>query len=230
MNNNVINRYIYFIIFISLLNFSCKKNREKTEKRIQKDRLIGTEKDTLFRREWMIIEFANNRKEEIEIYISENNDTISNQQKILNGKNIDTIKSCYYDLKLTKTNKPHVYSGQITLHSQYKNLKLNKKNRRRIEFAFCNQKKDSAFLRYVESKNSNTINFEFENYYGNRLQGQLYQIVERDTLIKNEEMINLNQFYLMVDNQAETINIFLDSEHVKKNKFSSENLKLTRKK
>ena len=229
--NYVINKTnIFFLILFSFLNFSCDKVKEKTEKRIQKDRLIPAENDTLFKREWMAIEFKNDRIEEIEIYISENNDTISNQCKILIGQKIDTINSCYYDLKLTKTNNPHVYNGQIILHTKYKNLKLSKQNRRRIEFAYCNQNKDSVFLRYAESKSSNIINFEFENYYGNRLIGQLYQIVERDTIIKNKEMINLNQIYLMVDNQIETDNLFLDSEHIKETKFTIGNLKIKKKK
>lgn len=229
MNLNLSNLTVFFIIIFSFLNLSCEKTKKKTPLRIQKDRLIATGKDTIFKREWMIIGFKNNRIEEIEIYISENNDTITNQFKLLNNNKIDTLESHYYDLKLTKTNNPHIYNGQITLHTKYKNLKINKQNRRRIQFAYCNQNRDSIYLRYVESKNSNIIKFKFENCYSNRLQGQLYQIVERDTIINNEEMINLNQSYLMVDNQIETTNLFLDSEYLKENKLKLGKIKLTKK-
>ena len=230
MNLNLSKINIFFVIIVSFLNLSCEKIKEKNPKRIQKDRLIASEKDTLFKREWIIIDYEDNRTEEIEIYISENNDTISNQYKSFVNNNVDTLNSHFYDLKITKTNNPHVYNGQITLHTKYKNLKLNKQNRRKIEFAYCNQNKDSVYLRYVESKKSNTINFQFENHFSNRLQGQLYQIVERDTIVNNEEMINLNQSYIMVDNQIETVNFFLDSEHIKEHKFKLGRFQLTEKK
>lgn len=230
MNLNLSKINIFFVIIVSFLNLSCEKIKEKNPKKIQKDRLIASEKDTLFKREWIIIDYEDNRTEEIEIYISENNDTISNQYKSFVNNNVDTLNSHFYDLKITKTNNPHVYNGQITLHTKYKNLKLNKQNRRKIEFAYCNQNKDSVYLRYVESKKSNTINFQFENHFSNRLQGQLYQIVERDTIVNNEEMINLNQSYIMVDNQIETVNFFLDSEHIKEHKFKLGRFQLTEKK
>ncbi|WP_430401185.1 hypothetical protein [Flavobacterium sp.] len=227
MNLNLSKIITFFILII--LIFSCKKYN-KTSERTLRDRLIATEEDTLYKREWMRINFENRKVEEVEIYISENNDTISNQYKLFINNNIDTLKSNYYDLILTKTNKPNVYKGQITLHTKYENLKLNKQNRRRIQFSYCDQNKDSIFIRYVESKSSNIINFKFENYYGNRLQGQLYQIVERDTIVNNEEMININQSYIMVDNQIETVNLFLDSDYIEENKFNPGKLKFTKNK
>lgn len=230
MNINLSKIIIFLIVLISFLNLSCEKAKDKIAERVQRDRLIATDKDTLFKREWMRIEFQDNRIEEIEIYISENNDTISNQYKLLINNEIDTIKSHYYDLKITKTKNPNIYNGQITLHTKYKNLKLNEQNSRKIEFAYCNQNKDSVFIRYVESETSNTINFQFENHYGNRLQGQLYQLVLRDTIINNEEMVNLNQSYIIVDNQVETVNFFLDSEYINEHRFKLGNLKLTKKK
>ena len=123
MNLNLSKINIFFVIIVSFLNLSCEKIKEKNPKRIQKDRLIASEKDTLFKREWIIIDYEDNRTEEIEIYISENNDTISNQYKSFVNNNVDTLNSHFYDLKITKTNNPHVYNGQITLHTKYKNLK-----------------------------------------------------------------------------------------------------------
>ncbi|MCU0350222.1 MAG: hypothetical protein MUF43_05240, partial [Flavobacterium sp.] len=114
MNINLSKIIIFLIVLISFLNLSCEKAKDKTAERVQRDRLIATDKDTLFKREWMRIEFQDNRIEEIEIYISENNDTISNQYKLLINNEIDTIKSHYYDLKISKTKNPNIYNGQIT--------------------------------------------------------------------------------------------------------------------
>lgn len=222
-----ISKINFIIIIISVLNFSCNKDKSTSTERTLRDRLIATVEDTIYKREWMRIDYGKNHVEEVEIYISENKDTISNQYKAFLNNQIDTLNSHYYDLKITKTEKPNVYNGQIILHTKYKNLKLNKQNRRTIEFSYCDQNKDSIFIRRIKSEKSNIINFRFENYYGNRLNGQLYQIVERDTIINKEKMINLNRSYIMVDNQVETINLFLDSDDIKENKFNTNKIKLT---
>lgn len=160
--------------------------------------------------------------EEIELYVIKKKDTISNQYKLIRNNKIDTLESYYYDLKISKSDKPNFYRGTITLHTKYENLKLNKKNKRRIDFGYCNQNKDSVYLKYITSKNSATLNFEFENYKGANLNGILYQLTERDT---TKKMINLNQIHLLVDNLPQTNNFFLESYNLDKDKTRKINLK-----
>jgi len=198
---------------------SCKEEEKKyISKKSDLQKLDNSKK---YLRNNLILNYQN-FTEEIEIYIIKKKDTISNQYKLIKNNVVDTLQSFYYDLKISKTNKPNFYSGTITLHSKYQNLKLNKKNKRRIEFGYCNLNKDSLYLKYVTSKNSATLNFEFENYINSKLNGILYQITERDT---TKGMINLNQIHLLVDNFPQTNNLFLESYDLDKDKDKKVNLK-----
>lgn len=199
---------------------SCKEKEEK--KYIsEKSNLRKLDRSKKYLRANLILDHRD-FTEEIEIYVIKKKDTILNQYKLIKNSVVDTIQSCYYDLKISKTDKPNFYSGTITLHSKYQNLKLNKKNKRRIEFGYCNLNKDSLYLKYVTSKNSTTLNFEFENHINSKLNGILYQITERDT---TKGMINLNQIHLLVDNFPQTNNLFLESYNLDKDKDKKFNLK-----
>ncbi|MFC0779334.1 hypothetical protein [Flavobacterium sp. HJSW_4] len=179
------------------------------------------DKSKKYLRSMMRLNFPD-RTEEIEIYLIKKNDTITNQYKLIRNNKIDTLESCYYDLEISKTDKPNFYKGKITLHTKYENLKLNKKNRRTIEFGYCNQNKDSLYLKYITSKSSATLNFEFENHKNSKLNGILYQITERDS---TKELMNLNQVHLLVDNFPQTNNLFLESYDLDKDKSKKLNLK-----
>ena len=200
-----------------------KQKKIKTE-RVKKDRLLT---DSLYKREWLKVDYGNDRIEEVEIYITKNNDTISNQFKPLKNKQIDTLNSEFYDLKISETDKPNIYKGQITIHSKYDKLVANEKNKRTLEFHYCEQNSDSIRITTKETKSSNTIDFEYENFYGKRLQGLIYLTVERDTIMNNEKKINLFMLPILVDNEPNTDNLFLKAfELNKKNKFNPEKIKL----
>ena len=215
-----LNMKIISTIFLLLL-ISC--NSKTKEKRVQKDRLEGDS----FKRVWLNIRHFDKGYEEAEIYITKNNDTLPNQHKLFKNGQIDINESEYYDLKISETNRPHIYAGEITLHTFYQNLKLDNANKRTVEFDFCQQTKDSIYLKFLESKTSNTIRFEFQNYYGKRLNGYLYQLVLRDTIINGEKQFNMRQTKLIVDNYVKTNNAFLDVDTIKKyKKFNPGKLKL----
>ena len=212
---------------------SCDENSKKIERKDRsfkkqvRDKLIGLKGDTLYKRSWLRINFPNGIVDETEVYISNFNDTIMNQFKTFNNGVINRDQSEYYDLEISHTDKPHFYKGKITLHSIYENLKLDKENQRTLEFAYCEQSKDSVYLTYVESKTSNTIEFGFQNYFGDRLQGKLYQLVFRDTLINGEEMLNMRETNVLVDNYPETVNLFLAATtNIRKKKFNPDKIKL----
>ena len=219
---------IYYLFIILIIICSCNKNSKDKNKgriRISKenyiDKLIPRENDTVYNKKWISIDYGNGRIEDTEIYISNHNDTIHNQYKMYYKNQIDKKESEYYDLEIWNTKRPHFYGGRITMHTVYENLKLNKANRRTVEFAYCEQTKDSTSLKYLKSTTSNTIDFEFQNYFGKRLQGKLYQLVYRDTIIKGEKMLNMRQTKILVDNFSETVNLFLGTTSgIKEKKFS----------
>ena len=161
---------IYYLFIILIIICSCNKNSQDKNKgriRISKenyiDKLIPRENDTVYNKKWISIDYGNGRIEDTEIYISNHNDTIHNQYKMYYKNQIDKKESEYYDLEIWNTKRPHFYGGRITMHTVYENLKLNKANRRTVEFAYCEQTKDSTSLKYLKSTTSNTIDFEFQN-------------------------------------------------------------------
>ena len=220
---------IYFILSLLIILSSCNKDSKKENKLKgnYRDKLIARKNDTVYTKIPIVINWGNGNKQEIEVYQSKY-DTIINQIKSFSNNRISK-GSEYYDLKIWNTEKPNIYKGKVTMHTDYENLKLDKKNTRKLEFAFCEQNKDSMSLKYITSKTSNTIEFEFENYFGNRLQGKLYELVFRDTIIKGKSMLNMRQTELLVDNYPTTINLFLGAtSSIKKKKFNPKKLNIKR--
>lgn len=209
------------IALLLIFSLSCI-NSEKNQNHIKVvDRLS---KDSLYSRKWIKVEFGDNRVEEVEIYISKNNDTITNQFKPFKNSNIDTLKSEFYDLKITESKKRNTFKGEITIYSKYYKLKLDEKNSKTLEFHYWEQNLDSIWNTTKKTETSNSIEFEFENVLGNRLLGLLYLTVQRDTIINNEEMVNLFVLPILVDNRNITDNFYLDGFR-KKNKFNPDKLK-----
>ncbi|RBA29275.1 hypothetical protein [Flavobacterium tibetense] len=206
-------KILYFLLFLIII--SCKG-----EDRIESETYDRLSNEGLYRREYLKLHYTDSSVD-YEIYVSKDNDTISNQYRKYKNGVLDSLNSVFYNLKITKTNKPNIYKGTITLYSKYKNLKLDENNQREFEFGYCIQTKDSIDIVYLNSKSETTFEFEFENYYNNKLQGVLYQLVQRDTIVNNEEMVNINTINILVDNDTITDNLFLKSyDLIKEKKFS----------
>jgi hypothetical protein len=224
---------LYYLFIIIMILAACRQTPEKldTDKaRERRDRLTAREKDTVYTREWMKIDYGKGRVEEIEVYVSEFNDTISNQYKPFFDSRLDTLRGEFYDLTINKTGRKNVYKGIITIHSKYENLKLDKHNRKSLEFNFCEQNLDSIWITTKTVENVNTLEFEFENAFGKNLQGVIYQKIERDTLLEGEPSFNLFRLQLLVDNQPQTLNLFLEAYGFhKENIFNKNKLKLIKK-
>ncbi|MCK0126772.1 hypothetical protein MWU76_20450 [Gelidibacter sp. F2691] len=224
MNFNLIKNISIFILFIFLI-ISCENKQKNEVENIKKDRLLV---DSLYTREWLRIDYGNERIEDVEIYITKNNDTFSNQFKPYIKKSTENYIYEFYDLKISESGKPKIYNGQITVHSKYDNLILDEKNRKTLEFYYCEQNSDSIRITEKLIEGSNKIEFQYENFYGKRLQGMIYLTVERDTIINDEKMMNMFMLQILVDNESITDNLFAKSlELDKKKKFNPEQLKLT---
>jgi len=157
-------------------------------------------------------------KEEIEFYITKEKDTLINSVKVYNKDSIYREFSFYYDLKITKSEKPNIYSGEIVLNSKNYNFKESKNKRRKIIFRYNNLCKDSLYAKEIFSKGKFPIKFKFENCYNDRLQGLIVEIIEKDTI---DEKIRMQIDKLGVDNYNITDNLFFDSYEIDK-RFSME--------
>jgi len=225
MNIYFLKKIFVFTSFVFLI-VSCNQVEKSEIKKIKKEGLLI---DSLYIRKWLGVEYENTLIEEVEIYVTKNKDTIYNQFKRYKNKQVDTLQSEFYDLKTSKTDKLNIYRGQITIHSKFNKLVLNEKNKRTLEFHYCEQNSDSLRITTKEAKSSNTIDFEYENFYGKRLQGLIFLTIERDTIINDKEMVNLFILQILVDNESITDNVFLEVfEFNKKNKFNPNQLKLVK--
>jgi len=212
---------ILFVVILSSLNCCKKENKTFKTENVRKDKLLS---DSLYNREWLKFGHEEERLEDIEIYISEKGDTIYNQYKVYKENKVDTLNSEFYDLKLYKTDKPNIYRGQITLHSLLDTLKLNQQNSRIIEFLYCEQNKDSIRTTSIKSDKLNTIEFEYENFYSNQLQGVITATVWIDPKKKDkspEDILTHYRIELLVDSYIKTDNFILEAfEFDKERKFN----------
>lgn len=212
---------ILFAVILSSLNCCKEENKNLKTERIIKDKLLN---DSLYNRKWLKFESPEERLEDIEIYIAEKGDTVYNQYKVYKNNKVDTLNSEFYDLKLYKTGKPNIYRGQITLHSLLDTLKLNRQNSRIIEFLYCEQNKDSIRTTTIKSDKLNTIEFEYENFYSNQLQGVITATVWIDPKKKDrspEDILTHYRIELLVDSYIKTDNFILQAfEFDKEKKFN----------
>ena len=213
---------VSFILFLTII-VSCKNDRNTKPERQKKNRIL---QDSLYTKKWLTVDYNDGRIDDVEIYISKDNDTVTNQFKPYKNKQIDTIRSEFYDLKISKTDKENIYKGKISIHSKYDKLELNEKNKRTVDFHYAEQNADSIRITSRKSETSNAIEFEYENFYSNQLQGVIILTVFRDTIINQEKMINLFELELLVDNQDITDNMSLEIYEFKKEKpFNKDGLK-----
>jgi hypothetical protein len=206
-------RKTLFLITFFLLLFSCEKKEVRTMCN-QGDLLSA---DSVYTKKNYTLNYPD-FKEEIEFYITKDKDTLINSVKVYNKDSIYKEFSFYYDLKITKSEKPNIYNGEIVLNSKNYNFKESKNKRRKIIFSYNNLCKDSLYTKKIVSKGKFSIKFKFENCYNDRLQGLIVEIIEKDTL---DEKIRIQIDKLGVDNYNITDNLFFDSYDIDK-RFSLE--------
>jgi len=200
------NCYLLLLIFTCCNHHDVKKPSkddfdEKREMRAAKYKPV-------YKRVWLNLTYSSAEREEIELYISPQNDTISNQYKLFVNDVVDLTKSSYYDLAITQSDKQDVYNAQIKLNTGF-NLKLNKSRRMNIYFSYREETRDSTYFTDIEVNNSNVIDFQFTNVSNNGLQGVVIQNIEIDTVINNEDYVRMIEYRLLVDNLSKTPNYSL---------------------
>lgn len=195
----------FFLLFLIIfLITSCQEKKDLSSNN-QFDRML---RDSVYKREWIRINYENNTREEYEIYITKERDTFVNQYKYLVNDVLDTLYSEYYELEISETDKEHFYKGKIELKHKFSNLRLDE---RTLNFSYLSQNKDSTYRTYLEFDKSE-FEFVFENYRSKRLQGFIYQIssIKIDSFVNGEQMVNINQLKLAVDSHSYTDNLFFE--------------------
>lgn len=205
-------RFFYFL-FILVLTISCQEKKDLSSNN-QFDKLS----DSLYKKHWLQLEFDENSKHLLELYITKEQDSFINQHKVFKNDALDTLNSVFYDLIISETDKIGFYKGKIILFNRFKDVKLDTYNTRTLFFNFISQNKDSLWTNTITSNNT-IIEFEFENYYAKRLQGSIFETI---TLEKNENEVNVHQLEIAVDNYNFTNNIFFQLKE-NKNKFTINN-------
>lgn len=193
----------FFLLFLIIfLITSCQEKKDLSSNN-QFDRML---RDSVYKREWIRINYENNIREECEVYITKERDTFVNQYKYFVNNVLDTLYSEYYELEISETDKEHFYKGKIKLYHKFNNLK--KHNDKSSFFSYLSQNKDSIYVNKLEFDNPE-FEFVFENFYDKRLQGFIYQMIftESDSIRNGEEMLNLNYLQLAVDSHIYTDNI-----------------------
>jgi hypothetical protein len=146
--------------------------------------------------------------EEIETYISKNNDTVVNQIKYYKKGILDSTNSCFYNINLIQSNKPDTYKG--TFH-YYSNLDSDPKNidsKKLFKLAINQKTKDSIYTQLFEINGlGNKIEFELINYKSNQLVATMSEF--RVLKIDNSDRVRIAVTELGVDNKLETCNVGL---------------------
>ena len=197
------NRKIYFKgILLFLLFSSCKDIIvKKTETRKSK-----------YKREMIRYDLGKNTYQDLEIYINKNNDTIGFQTKTYENNILDSTRSKFYSLKLSKTinNKTlKVNSLEGTLKYHFDSIKEGKL----IGIFFIvstkinNRKDKKTFKNYDFKKKELKFSFKNDN---DTLMGIMFAQHTKDTIVNGEKKVRIRKVIIAVDNHIETNNPFVD--------------------
>lgn len=208
------------ILVMILLSISCQKEVKKELANKNTD-YLSKKKDTTFTQYLWKIHQNDGVMEELQLYISNKNDTILNQSKYFKNEILDTVKSKYYTLSTAKTKTPHVYQGTITVNSFINKFKLSKNEKYDIEFSYWQISRDSTYLTTFKANQKNKIRFKYTNIVDDNLSGIVLVSAENDTLQNGKKMVRLRNEEILVDNKVETNNVFLNAfEFYKDYKFA----------
>ena len=172
----------------------------------------------IYERKWFNLAFSKTEKQEVELYISNKNDSIINQYKSYFNNQLDINKSNFYDLEINSTSKPNTYKASIKYQTEF-NVGNNKNISTELFLSFREETKDSTFFTQIIVKDKNQIDFEFTNIKNNGIQGVIIKNIEIDTIIKKEKMVRMIEYKALIDNHNKTLNYSLESFGFKENVF-----------
>jgi hypothetical protein len=179
-------------------------NKNFTHQLLTKDR---------YKKHWVNVTSKDTIRAEIELYISENMDSIWNQILLYRNKKMDTINSRFYNLNVNNSTEKNIYKGKLELFSFYNDSTLQNSKNRLIRFYYLEQNKDSIWVSNITSNTIDPIEFSFQNHYNNKIHGIVIESIQRDTI--NFHKDSINKRYILIDNKINTSDVFINNFDLK---------------
>lgn len=154
-----------------------------------------------------IYSFGNNKIEEIQAYISINNDTIINQYKYFNNGVLDSSKSKFFNLVISGP-KDSIMEGHINFFSPRDTVSQNDIYERDVSFTYLQIENDSLVFKEIKT-DTNSITFPYKNFRDFTIMGYLSDL--RFIKIKNtKDSLEVNKVSFAVDNKKFTENTYVE--------------------
>jgi hypothetical protein len=201
------------VFYIIIISFFASCNQSKSNLNLSKDSQSNDKvikQKPIYERKWINLAFSEIEKQEVELYISQKNDSIINQYKSYSNNQLDINKSNFYDLEINSTSKPNIYKASIKYQTEF-NVGNNKNIKTELYLSFREETKDSTFFTQIIVKDKNNIEFEYTNIKNNGIQGIIIKNIEIDTIIQKEKMVRMIEYKALIDNHNKTLNYSLES-------------------
>lgn len=178
---------------------SCRKSNEPNKKYYEQSR---------YEKSWITKHNANNDLEKIEIYVSEDSDTVQNQKKIYK-KDIVQFQSLFYDLKVEPSSAEYLYNCTIKIHSWLDSIPKTQIVNSNFSFSYTQEINDSIFLKSVDVKDGSEINFIYKNFNDKLIEGIITgQII---TKIPDSSMLEVSEIKLLVSNKNDINKVLVET-------------------
>ncbi|MDX5585259.1 MAG: hypothetical protein QNK20_10030 [Aureibaculum sp.] len=194
--------YIPLLLMVAFVLLSgCRKKKEVENKLVEK------EKDYKYEKAILQYDLGDSIRQDIEVYISQNNDTTAFQKITYENNKIDSTRSRFYKLNLYRDKKTNLFGGKL-------NYFFDSINDGKVEhFIFAAIKKHNEKVDRVEFENydlkSNSLEFSFE-HDTDTLMGFVHVIHAKDTIEDEGEKIRLREIIFAIDNYNRTNNPFVE--------------------
>ncbi|GAB1308604.1 hypothetical protein KH5_12870 [Urechidicola sp. KH5] len=166
-----------------------------------------------YNKRWVNLNKKDSISAKVELYISENNDSIWNQILLYRNNKIDTLNSRFYNLSINNSSSKNIYHGKLELFSFYNDSTLQNSKNRFIRFTYLEQNRDSIWISNVTSESIEQLEFSFENYYNNKIHGIVIESIQKDTITFH--MDSIYKRYILIDNKLKTSDIFINNFDLK---------------
>ena len=188
----------------SLLNGGNLESTKKIES--------SKRKRTEFTRYWTVNKVDDKNYNETEIYVALGKDTVFNQYKTYKNGILDTIRSHFFELHVSKNLNDTVYLGNLKLFSSLDYEIKSKLLKRELTLHVFQKKSDSIYTRVFKSKNSNEIKFDYYQYKETIINALLFDNrTYEGSKINGDEMVRLTESMFFVDSKYKTQNPFIEA-------------------
>ena len=205
-----------FLLIISCNNADKKEgllNSINDNKIVKDTTKIGF---TTYTRKWLEYDYTDDHLlKRFEVYISDQNDTLSFQKKIFKNNVLDSARSTFYDLQ-TEFIKNDIVRGKLKLNLESDHRIKSPLISKEIKLTFFQKFNDKNDVIVFESKNKDYVEFEFK-HKSDTLTGLIIDRSQFDTIVNGESMVRIIESMMPVDNKTQTDNIFIEAFELNKN-------------